>query len=404
MNILIFLAGLVVGVVITAFLTKNNATSQSVYNIDDVIELNKKITELETKNAQYQEASLKEDEIQKRFMTEFENIANKILKENTTEFSKTNQKELNDLLKPFREQIDGFQKKVDENTKETLVTKNTLEAQIKFLGENSQKICEEAKNLTLALRGQNKTQGDWGEIILKRVLELSGLKENEEYSLQETLSTGGRPDVIIKLPENKHIIVDSKVSLVSYEKYFNSDDEQDKNTHIKAFIDSVKYHIKSLGEKNYFDAQSINSPDFVLLFIPIEGCFNLILSQDNELLNFAWEKRIMLVSPSTLLASLKTINLFWTQDRQNKNVIEIAKESGNLYDKFVGFIDDLKTVQASFVKAQSGFDGAFNKLSEGKGNIIKRIENLKKLGAKATKQLSSDILDAAEEEEEVIRV
>ena len=218
---------------------------------------------------------------------------------------------------------------------------------------------------------------------------MSGLRAEHEYSLQYTIKSEDgrmqRPDVLVHLPENRHIIIDSKVSLIAYENFYNAEDEEEKRTYVKEFMASLKKQIKDLSEKEYAEAEALNSPDFVLLFLPLEASFHLIFQQDNSLLDFAWEKKIMLVGPSTLLAALKTINLFWKQEKQTKNVLEIVKESGTLYDKFVGLLEDLN-------RTKNSLDAALNKLFDGNGNIIRRVENLKKLGAKASKSIPSEYL------------
>ena len=406
MEIFIFALGVILGALLTWFLLNKSSTHSLNAESDikeelsaernKVLELNTQVAQLAAKNENYKELLDKQEELQKKLTTEFENIASKILKENTTEFSKTNQKELDDILKPFKERIMEFEKKIETVRNEEIKDITSLKTEIKHLTDNNQRLSEDANNLASALKGQNKTQGNWGEVILERILEMSGLRADYEYSTQYTIKNDDgkmqRPDVVVHLPENRHIIIDSKVSLVSYENFYNAQEDDDKQVYIKEFINSLKKHIKDLGEKEYFEAESINSPDFVLMFIPIEASFHLIFQQDNSILDFAWEKKIVLVGPSTLLAALKTINLFWNQEKQTRNVMEIVKESGTMYDKFVGLLDDLS-------KTRNSLNNAFNKLSEGNGNIIKRVENLKKLGAKASKAIPLEYLSEEVEEE-----
>ncbi len=265
---------------------------------------------------------------------------------------------------------------------------SSLQTNIKLLAENNQQICKEANNLSDALKGQSKVQGNWGEVILNRLLEISGLIEGCHYFPQETFKDNDnkmlRPDVIIKLPENRHVIIDSKVSLISYERFYNCG--ENNQIHLKEFINSTKEHIKSLKSKFYQEIKDINTPDFVLMFIPIEGAFNLIFGQDTEIIDFAWRNKILLVSPSTLLVTLKLIELFWKQEKQTENVIEIAEESGKLYDKFVGLMGDLENIRLYFDKTAECFETARKKL-DGRGNLIGQVEKLKELGAKTSKSI-----------------
>ncbi|MFA6988658.1 MAG: DNA recombination protein RmuC [Candidatus Gastranaerophilaceae bacterium] len=397
MEILIFALGVMLGALLSLFFinksSKNNINPEIQLKEELSLERNKvlefhtKVAQLETKNETLKELADKQEEIQKKLTMEFENIASKILKENTTEFSKTNQKELDNILTPFKERIIEFEKKVAETRSEEIKDITSLKTEIKTLTDNNKKLSEDANNLASALKGQNKTQGNWGEVILERILEMSGLRADHEYSMQYTIKNDDgkmqRPDVMVHLPENRHIIIDSKVSLVSYENFYNAENNDEKQVYIKEFINSLKKHIKDLGEKEYPAAENINSPDFVLMFLPVEASFHLIFQQDNSLLDFAWEKKIVLVGPSTLLAALKTINLFWKQEKQTKNVLEIVKESGSMYDKFVGLLEDLN-------KTKNCLDSALNKLFDGNGNIIRRVENLKKLGAKTSKNIPAD--------------
>lgn len=406
MEIIIFALGVLLGSGITWFLTKN--TKSTVETVDykqeldaerqKVLELNTQVARLEEKNNNYEKLLKKEEEMQKKLTTEFENIASKILKENTSEFSKTNQEEIVSLLKPFKEKISEFGEKIEKTRNEEIKDISSLKTEIKLLTENNQKLSEDANNLAEALKGQNKAQGNWGEMILQRILEMSGLREDYEYSMQSSFKNEEgrilRPDVVVHLPENKHLIIDSKVSLLAYESFHNAEDEAEKEAHLKEFVSSLKSHIKGLSDKAYQDAEGANSPDFVLMFIPVEASFHLLFQNDNSILDFAWDKKIMLVGPSTLLAALKTINLFWNQEKQTKNVLEIVKESGAMYDKFVGLLEDIS-------RAKGCIENAFTKLS-GRGNIIRRIEKLKDLGAKTSKPIPEKYLLEGAEAEEVV--
>ena len=336
------------------------------------------------------------EELHEKLTKEFENIANKILRQNTDEISKMNSERLGLTLKPLGEKIKAFEEKIDQSGKE----REGLKVQIKLLHDLNKNMAEEAKNLTRALKGDSKKQGNWGEIVLERILEESGLIKNQEYKLEyATQNQEGnriRPDAVIFLPDNKHIIVDSKVSLIAYERLVNSDDETHKNLLIKSHIDSIKGHIKQLSDKSYQTSIDLNTPDFVLLFMPIEAAFSVALQADSELYSFAWDKKIVMVSPTTLLATLRTISSVWKQERQTKNAIEIARQSGAMYDKFVAFVDDLKRLGTQLQTTQKTYDLAFNKLTEGKGNLVTRSEKLKELGAKTSKGIDQNMLETEE--------
>jgi DNA recombination protein RmuC len=334
--------------------------------------------------------------IQQKFTSEFESIAAKILKQNTAEFSASNQKSMTELLSPLKEKIQVFEKKVEDTYEKGLKDQTDLKAELKKLHDLNLKISDEANNLTRALKGDVKKQGNWGEMILERILERSGLTEGREYQKQESVisETGQRiqPDVVIHLPDQKHIVVDSKVSLVAYERLVNSENDKDRMSHIKEHLQSVRNHIKILSEKHYQHSVGFNSPDFVLLFIPIESSFSLAVQEDQELFSFAWDNKVVIVSPSTLLATLRTIASIWQQENQNRNALEIARQSGALYDKFVGFIEDMESIGKSIDSTRKNYEQATNKLYTGSGNLVKRAESIKKLGAKTTKELPPEKL------------
>lgn len=343
------------------------------------------------------------ENVHKKYSTEFENIANKILDEKSQKFTDQNKTNLDIILNPLKEKIKDFEAKVDKAYKDESAERITLKAEIKNLVDLNKQISEDANNLANALKGENKTQGNWGELILEKVLERSGLIKDQEYRLQfSTNNDEGKriqPDAVIMLPDNKHIVVDSKVSLVAYEAFVNSSIEDDKAKFIKEHILSVRTHIKSLSEKNYQSSSDFNTPDFVLLFIPIESSFSIAVQADQELFNFAWDKKIVIVSPSTLLATLRTIASVWKQERQTKNAIEIAKQSGALYDKFVGFIEDMDKIGKSIDTSKLAYEGAINKLHKGSGNLVKRAQDIEKLGAKTTKQISSKYIENGEQQQ-----
>ena len=344
------------------------------------------------------------EELQEKFIKEFENLANKIFEEKSSKFTEQNKTNLKEILDPLKERISEFQNKVEESNKESIDRNAALRQQLSSLKDMNLQISQDAQNLTNALKGEIKTMGNWGEMILERILEISGLKKDRDYIIQESVTTedGKRlqPDVIVRLPDKKIIIIDSKVSLLAYEKYTSLDDDKEKLTALKEHILSIRSHVKNLNSKGYQNLYQNESLDFVLMFIPIEGAFALALQNDNSLYNYAFgEMDITIVSPTTLLATLRTIENIWKQEYQSRNVIEIAKQSGALYDKFVGFVDDLIDVGNRMDQAKNSYEGAMKKLSEGTGNLVKRAEKIKELGAKTSKSLPQNIVERAEDEE-----
>jgi len=341
-----------------------------------------------------QEKSIQE--IQKKFQLEFQNVANKLLDEKSQKFVETNRANLDILLNPLKENIKAFEEKVDKVYNMEAAERNTLKGVITQLMELNQLISNEAQNLTKALKGDNKKQGNWGEVILERVLERSGLVKDQEYRIQTSFTSndGSRlqPDVIIDLPDDKHLVIDSKVSLIAYERLVNCETEEERKLFSKGHVESIRSHVNGLSAKNYHDLHQINSPDFVLLFIPIESSFSFAVQIDAELFSDAWDKRVVIVSPSTLLATLRTIASIWKQERQNRNVLEIARLSGAMYDKFVGFVGDMEGIGKNIKQSQSAYDNAISKLTEGNGNLTKTAEKIKSLGAKANKQIDQKYL------------
>lgn len=337
------------------------------------------------------------EELQKKFTTEFENIANKILKQNTKEFNETSQKNMGEMLNPLKEKINTFEKKVDETYHKGLKDQTDLRAELKKLYDLNSRISEEANNLTRALKSDSKKQGNWGEIVLERVLERSGLVKGQEYETQVMAKDEeGKtvyPDVIVKLPDNKHIIIDSKVSLVAYEAFVNEENPDHKDRFLKQHVDSIKTHVKGLSDKSYQNSASFDSPDFVLMFMPIESAFSIAIQSDISLFQFAWDKKIVIVSPTTLLATLRTIESIWKHEKQTQNAIEIARQGGALYDKFEGFVSDLTKIGSNLDTTRKNYDLAMNKLKTGKGNLVRSTEKLKDLGAKATKALPASFFD-----------
>ncbi len=339
------------------------------------------------------------NKLQEKFTKEFENLANKIFEDKSTKFTVQNKENIQTILHPLQEKIKGFEDKVEKTHKESIDYHAALRQQIIGLKEMNLQMSKETINLTKALKGDNKTQGNWGELVLERVLEKSGLEKNREYVVQQSFTNeqGKRvlPDVVIHLPNNRKMIVDSKVSLTAYEKFVNTEEEHQKALFLKDHINSLKRHIEQLSEKKYEDIYKIESPDFVLLFIPIEPAFAVAINSDNSLYNKAFEKNIVIVTPSTLLATLRTIDTMWNNEKQQKNALEIARQAGSLYDKFHGLLNDLIGIGKKIDASKTDYNAAMNKLVDGKGNLITSVEKLKKMGAKAKKVLPENIIERA---------
>jgi len=369
------------------------------------IELTK--LEADYNNLQVKNNEQKEEvtQLQEKFTKEFENLANKILDEKANKFTELNRENIKNILNPLQEKILHFEKKVEDTHKESIGHHASLKEQILGLKDLNLQMSKETINLTKALKGDSKLQGNWGELVLERVLEKSGLEKDREYFVQQSFVTedGSRvlPDVVINLPDNKKMIVDSKVSLTHYERFVNEEDDTVGQQYLKEHVNSIKRHVEQLGDKNYHDLYKIESPDFVLLFIPIEPAFAVALNEDNSLYNKAFEKNIVIVTPTTLLATLRTIDTMWNNEKQQKNAIEIARQAGALYDKFHNLMVDLTAVGKDMDKAKSNYSAAMNKLFEGKGNLITSVEKIKKLGAKAKKALPEAIINKAIESEEI---
>lgn len=319
-------------------------------------------------------------------------ISQQIFEEKSKRFREDSLKGMELVLNPFREKMTEFSRKVEEMHLNDTKDRLKLHLEIERIVTTGQKMSLETENLTRALKGDVKLQGNWGELILQKVLEASGLREGEEFTLQgknlKLKDEDGKhqmPDVIINLPEDKHLIIDSKVSLVSYERYINEGKEED----LFGFLDSLYEHIKGLSKKSYHQLDKLVTPDYVMLFVPIEGAFTLSMQKDKELFSFAWERSIVIVSPSTLLATLRTVASLWKQEKQNKNAIEIARQAGALYDKFVGVAEDLESMQLQIRKVGDSFDNLKGKMLTGKGSLASRMDNLKELGAKSNKSLGN---------------
>lgn len=342
--------------------------------------------------------------LQQRFQVEFENIANRLLEEKSQTFSKQNQLQLNHILTPLKEKISEFEAGVNSRFLEETRDRISLKKEIEQLRDLNMQLSQDANSLVSALKGESKTQGDWGEFRLEMILEKAGLKKDIHYVTQASFRDADgkekRPDFIINLPEQKHLIIDSKVSLVAYEKYFNAKNEGKRDKHLKRHIDSVRQHIKDLHKKNYQQLYQINSPDYLLMFVPIEPAFALAVQNDNKLFLEALDKNIVIVTTSTLLATMRTVSYIWKQEKQKNSVIEIARQSGMLYDKFVNFVDDLKSIGQRLDSVKNAYDGAMNKLVDSKkfgDTLIGRAERIKELGAKTNKSLPKELVDMVEE-------
>jgi len=341
------------------------------------------------------------EKLNERMTLQFKNLANEILEEKTKKFTDQNKTSMGELLNPLREKLGEFEKKVEESNKENVRMNSSLGEQLKNLKELNQQITKEAENLTNALKGNTKTQGNWGEYILESILERSGLIKGQEFIVQESTTTEGgrlRPDVVIKLPDNKNIVIDSKVSLVAYEQAINAETAEERALNLKMHVQSIKNHIKQLSAKDYQKLYGVEGLDFVLMFIPIEPAFSTALQAESDLFNQAYEKQIVLVSPSTLLATLRTVANIWRYEYQNRNVLEIARQAGDMYDKFVNFSEDLIKLGQQMDTSKKTYSEAMNKLVDGSGNLVRRAEKLKSLGAKTSKQMNDKLLDRSEDE------
>jgi DNA recombination protein RmuC len=331
---------------------------------------------------------------------EFKLIASEIFDAKHKVFKAESKEQLGNLLSPLSDRIKDFEKRVEKSYNDESKERFSLVKEVRNLQELNSRISKDAINLTNALKGESKTQGTWGEIILERVLERSGLEKGREYEVQVSLKNedGKRlqPDVIVHLPEEKDVVIDSKVSLTAYERYCSADDDLDRADSLKLHLQSIRQHIKQLGEKDYHKLEGIRTLDFVLLFVPIEAAFSLAVQQDNELFTDAFQKNIVIAAPSTLLATLRTIQNIWRFEQQNKNAQEIASKAGALYDKFVNFVSDVENVGARIDSAQTAYRDAHNKLSSGKGNLIRRAEGMKELGAKVSKSLPQHLIEMPE--------
>jgi DNA recombination protein RmuC len=371
-------------------------------NIHDLNwQLSQTITENKNLEEKLQEKSREIEKNEEKLRTIFKNLANEILEEKTKKFTDQNKTGLEEILKPLRDKIRDFEKKVEETYDKESKQRFSLEKEIKNLAELNQQISADAKNLTVALKSDTKKQGNWGELVLERVLESSGLVKGSEYIREVSMKSDQgdvyRPDVIVNLPDNKHIIIDSKVSLISYNDYVNAETLEEREKALRLHLNSIKNHVKLLSDKTYQNLEAFDTPDYVLLFLPIESSFSLAIQTDIEIFNYAWERNVIIVSPTTLLATLKTVASIWKHEKQTQNAIEIARQGGFLYDKFVSFLNDLEKIGSQLEMTKRTYDEAHKKLSSGGGNIIGKVEKLRELGAKTSKELPKNLIDKAED-------
>lgn len=371
---------------------KEELSTLNIRQDSELINLHQKLTEQKKET----------EKLQDKFTKEFENLANKILEEKSSKFTKQNKENIQTILNPLKEKIASFEKKVSENQEKSTGMHSALKEQLTHLKDLNKQMSKEAVNLTNALKGDNKTQGDWGEAQLEILLEKANLVKGIHFSTQGGYrDDDGRlkkPDFVINLPDNRHLIIDSKVSLTGYENYFSATNEDEKELYLKKHLDSIRKHFKELGDKKYDTLYEINSPDYVLMFIPIEPALLIALNKVNTLYLEALDKNVVLVSTSTLLATLSTVSSIWRQENQKKNVIEIAKQAGALYDQFVNLTDDLIKVGNQLKTVQGSYDNSMKKLT-GRGNLITKVDRIKKLGATTSKNLNQNLLDRATEED-----
>jgi DNA recombination protein RmuC len=389
---------------------EQNKENESMLNEEreKVLQLNSQLSSLQADYDNLQEKLSDQkgelEKLQEKFTKEFENLANRIFEEKSTKFTEQNKTNLDQILKPLNEKLKDFEKKVEETYDKESKERFSLVNEIKGLQELNLQMSKDATDLTNALKGDSKTMGNWGEVILESILEKSGLVKDREYFVQESHPTGDgkrlQPDIIVKLPEDKNIIIDSKVSLVAYDKFCSSEDEKEREKELNKLVISIRNHINELSQKNYQNIYELEGLDFVIMFVPIEPAYNLAAQKNWAIFSEAPEKNIIILSPSNLLIALRTIAFLWRREFQNRNALKIAKQSGDLLDKFKAFVDDLISVGKNLQATKDNYDKAMNKLVEGKGNLISRSEKIRELGAKTSKSLPQSILDRASEESE----
>lgn len=383
-------------VLITYNLFSKNKKSDSLIESDLSDEITSLRIQLGVKNEQIRSLKESKELESENLKKEFKILANSILEENSEKFKKQNKDQIGSILEPLGEEIKKFKKKIEDNNIDFVERNTVLDLKIQSLSKLNEQLSKDANNLASALKGDSKKQGDWGEAQLEVLLEKSGLMKDVHYSTQggykDEEGNTKKPDFIVSLPDNKHLIIDSKVSLTAYELFYNSE-KDDQKENLKNHIISIRNHFKDLSSKNYTDLYGINTPDQVFMYIPIEPALFLALQEDKNIFMDAYDKRVVLVSNTTLLSTLRVVSELWQFDDQKRNVLEIAKQSGLLYDKFEGFVSDLIKVGNNINSSQHSYQDAMNKLSEGKGNLVSKVENLKKLGAKTKKNLPQKLLD-----------
>lgn len=367
-------------------------------------QLAEKETELKTAREQAESIRKEVVQLQTVFKDQFSNLAQGILDEKAKNMQSQSEQQIKLLLDPLQNNLTEFEKRIQASYSFELQERNSLKDELKRLNENSTKLSEDASNLTQALKADTKAQGNWGELVLEKILERSGLTEGVEFKTQHSTSNEHdqviRPDVIVNLPGDKHLIIDSKVSLTAFNAWVASTTDDERLTHSRAHVASIRSHVKLLSEKNYPSGKGLNTPDFVILFTPMEAAFSLALQHDRDLYNDAWDRQIIIVSPTTLLATMRTVSNIWMQERRIRNVQEIAEEGGKLYDKFVAFLVNMENVGGRIESAKAEWDEAMKKLANGKGNIIARTQKMQKLGAKTSKQIDAQTLEQAQFEDE----
>lgn len=384
----------------------SNLSTQVKEKDDKILELSRQLSQKETEIKGLQEKlrdKLNEiEQSEEKLRTAFKNLANEILEEKTQKFTEQNKTKLEELLKPLGEKIKDFEKRVEETYDKESKQRFSLEKEIKNLADLNQQISKEANNLTNALKGQSKTRGNWGEIILESILEKSGLVKDREYFIQPSFTNehGKRfqPDVIVVYPGERNLIIDSKVSLNAYERFASAETKDEQDSALKDHLLSIRNHIQELSNKNYQDIYQLKGLDFVMMFLPVEPAYFIAMQNDPDLWNYAYERRILLISPTNLIAALKMIANLWRVEYQNKFAQDIADQSGALFDKFADFVKDLMEIGDKIDATKRVYDASMNKLTTGKGNLIKRAEKIKALGAKTGKEIPKTLLDKAEED------
>ena len=389
----------------TMKLESEKLRTEAQFRQEQLMTLTSDLASFQANNQNLSEKLIEQKEVMEKLHVQlkeqFENIANKVVNEHSQRIQQQHKEKLDDVLNPLKEKIEKFETRVKESHEERIREHQSLKEQLGQMQLLNKTIGDEARNLTTALKGQSKTQGNWGELILEKILERSGLTRGNEYEVQSSMTNeeGRRlqPDVIIHLPENKHIVIDAKVSITAYEKYCNAETEELRTAYLKEHLQSVRKHIKELGAKNYQLLYHLNTLDFVLMFVPIEPAFVLAMENDNELFNDAFDKNIVIVTTSTLLATLRTIASIWKIEKQNINAMEIARQSGEMYDKFAGLIEELVALGKRLDLTKDAYSETMKKLYTGKGNLVSKAEKIKLLGSKTSKSLPPNLLERTDD-------